>query len=83
MESMHHYPDGRRHRWGVVLEKGRLPIPVVYRWLQPWMDLQEGESELSITHRTPARMDCDVGHEASGQSRQIVPAFSEKDLGSV
>lgn len=45
LASIHHYPDGIRHRWSVVSEKGRLPIPVVYRWLQPWMDLQEGAAQ--------------------------------------
>lgn len=50
LESMHQYPDGRHHHRSVVPEKGSLPIPIVYRWLQPWMDYRKGhQSSASLT----------------------------------
>ncbi len=42
LESMHQYPDGRHHHRSIVPEKGSLPIPIVYRGLQPWMDYSRG-----------------------------------------
>lgn len=82
LESMHQYPDGRHHHRTVVPEKGSLPIPIVYRWLQPWMDYRKGhQSSASLTR--PQQRCCVIrAMKQSGSHDKYFLFLVKKDLGS-
>lgn len=82
LESMHQYSDGRHHHKTVVPGKSSLPIPIVYRWLQPWMDYWKMHQSSALLTRPQQRCRVMQAMKEAGSHDKLFLFLVKKDLES-